>query len=715
MGKNMDMYQQQQKLMDNVCHDIQACVDLVGEKDPSKEMTYGFIPGMSGMENQATVMREHIQTLRQGIFQVLFTGGFSAGKSTLLNALMRKNVLRTSIKAETAVITKIVFHAEEKVIVYKKQLDAQGKPLTESYTVDSFFKKYRVDQDDPEKFKDIDYVQLQQDQDGIGGSLVQLVDSPGTSNSETDTEIARSFAQKASAIVFLINATMPFTYEDKQYIKSHFAGQGMRNLFFVINRFDCLPPADQEETKADVRKQLQGVFTVNGRFDEELFSSRVFYTNAYGSLHARMGNEVPYLQGSVNIRDEDTGVPDFETALGRFLTDSDRDKDALAAYVPRLATIFNLTKHKVAEELRKYEEGLDSIQNDQKKLEANIERIKKILNGIDAACKTTAADLITDIKRDYENYVNAVATGWDGHFSDPDVLRRIDFGTTDLIALATSRNEEKKNERLKPIQKALSDYLFSKQPILNEAINQSIEAKLSGLSTTLQMYQDELDSLDCPINVDEILTSVLKTAAPDATIDPNMKINAFQVILGIAGADPEIALGGITGGKSNTQAIVDAIALNAFECIALYVVYWPIGLAMLGVRAWQMIRGWKNAGNDAAAKLISGSKAQLIDDLRTGKAKVAVDMEKKIGGGIIRAGNSLTQGFRTELEGERQSMADMIENLKNANFSLEDETRRTASLLDEMVKRISHINELTAGKPLSEQEILDKAESMSVG
>lgn len=711
----MDMYQQQQKLMDDVCRDIQACIDLVGEKDPSREAAYGFIPGMSGMENQAKVMREHIQTLRQGIFQVLFTGGFSAGKSTLLNALMRKNVLRTSIKAETAVITKIVFHAEEKVIVYKKQLDAQGKPVIESYTVDSFFKKYRVDQDDPEKFKDIDYVQLQQDQDGIGGSLIQLVDSPGTSNSETDTEMARSFARQASAIVFLINATMPFTYEDKQYIKSHFANQGMRNLFFIINRFDSLSPDDQEDTKEEVRKQLQNVFTVNGQFDEKLFSSRVFYTNAYGSLYARMGRKTPYPQGEVDIRDENTGVPDFETALGRFLTDSDRDKDALAAYVPRLATIFSLTKRRVDEELRKYAEGLESIEGERQKLESNIERIEKILNGIEAACKTTAVDLITDIKRDYENYVNAVATGWDSHFSDPAVLREIKFGTTDLIAVATSRNEEKKRERLKPIQEAVAAYVVSKQPILNESINQSITAKLSGLSTTLEMYQDQLDSLDCPINVDEILTSVLKTAAPDAAVDPNMKINTFQVILGIAGADPEIALGGIAGGKSNMQAIVNAIALNTFEFIALYVVAWPVGIAMLGVRAWQMIRGWRNAGSDAAVRLISGLKTQVIEDLRAGKAHVAVDMEKKAGGGIIRAGSSLTQGFRTELDGERRSMADMIENLKSANFSLEDETRRTAGLLGEMARRISHINELTVGKPLSEQEILHKAESVPAG
>lgn len=147
--------------------------------------------------------------------------------------------------------------------------------------------------------------------------------------------------------------------------------------------------------------------------------------------------------GNIMIDDNTTGVPQLETALGQFLTDSNRDKDALAAYVPRLATIFAITKGKIAEELRKYAEGLDAIQSERDELEFKIKDIEKILVGIEAACKTTATDLITDIKRDYENYVNTVATGWDAHFTDPAVLQEIKFKTTDLIAVATSRNEEK--------------------------------------------------------------------------------------------------------------------------------------------------------------------------------------------------------------------------------------------------------------------------------
>ena len=41
------------------------------------------------------------------------------------------------------------------------------------------------------------------------------------------------FAKSADAIVYLIHAGLPFTEDDKGYVKEHFAGKHMQNLFFV--------------------------------------------------------------------------------------------------------------------------------------------------------------------------------------------------------------------------------------------------------------------------------------------------------------------------------------------------------------------------------------------------------------------------------------------------------------------------------------------------
>ena len=710
----MGIYEKQQQLMDNVCEDISSFRTLIAPKDESKKAQYGFIPGMNNMQNEVKALDDHLHTLREGIFQVLFTGGFSAGKSTLLNALMRKELLKTSINAETAVITKIVFNADEKVTVYMKQVDEKGQPITKDYTVADFFKEYRVDQENSTKFEDVEYVQLQQKQDGIGGSLVQLVDSPGTSNSETDTEMARKFAEKASAVVYLINATQPFTYEDKEYIKSHYEGQGLKNLFFVINRADCVAENEFDSLERGVRDHLKAVFTSNGVFDEKLFNSRVFYTNALGSVNARLEKEVKGRFGGTTKytkeMDQETGVPEFENALGAYLTDSNRDRDALAAYVPKLATVYTVAKSKAAEELEQYAAGKAELERQRDDLNVSIERVDRILAGVQATCKNIAADIVRDIKRDYDEYVNVIERDWDAHFSNKEVLKGIKFSTLDFLKVATTKNQAKKEELTKPIQKAVKAYVESKQSVLTRSVTQSVNANIVKLENSLSNYQQQLEDLNCPINISEVLGNMNVLLGDGSTGNADININGFQVILGIIGGDPEIAIGGIGGSKSNMQAIVQAIVTNVIEYIAIYVVAWPIGVAMLVARLVQMIKGVKDGGSEGLMKILCGMKTGVTSELRNAKAKVAVDAEQKARGAIIRAGETFSATFKTELSGYQKSFDDMIANLNSTNFNLSAEKERTKKLLEKMLEIISNISLLTTGNALSEREVLMKAE-----
>lgn len=60
------------------------------------------------MKRQSELLKEKIEEFRQGIFQVLFTGTFNAGKSTTLNAIMHQKLLGTCINPETPIITRVV-------------------------------------------------------------------------------------------------------------------------------------------------------------------------------------------------------------------------------------------------------------------------------------------------------------------------------------------------------------------------------------------------------------------------------------------------------------------------------------------------------------------------------------------------------------------------------------------------------------------------------
>ncbi len=706
----MGIYDQQQQLADSVCADIASFRTLIAPKDESKRSEFGFVPGMNNMQNAVNALDGHLRNLRAGIFQVLFVGGFNAGKSTLLNALMRKELLRTSINPETAVITKIVFDAEEeKVTVYKKQKDENGQPVTEYYSITGFFKAYRVDQANPDKFKEIEYVLIRQTQDGIGGSLVQLVDSPGTSNSEFDTLTAREFAAKANAVVYLINAVQPFTDEDKQYIKEHYAGQGLKNLFFVINRFDSVQPAEQEVLKENVRNQLHDVFTVDGVFDRALFDSRVFYTNAFGSLNTRLGRETKTAYGAFLLDDNATGVPEFEKALGTFLTADDRNKNAFAAYVPKLSTQYTLAKAKTAEEIEQYKTGKAELERRRDELNANVDKVERILSGVQESCQLVAADLVRAVRRIYDEYVALIDDEWEDHFSDPDVLENIKFNVIDFLRIATTKDQEKKKELTKPLKEAVDAFLKSKQDVLKPNIEQSVQAAAVKLADSIQNFQQQMEALNWPIDADKITKDLLVTLDLNPLEGQKTNPNYFQVILGLIGLDLDIVAHGVVGTKNNAEAIIKFIAVNSFYSIA-YAFEWYIAIPMLIFRLFSMINGIGSAGNDAKKKLLLGMKDQVISELDKAKANISVDFESKVAGAILKAGHTFSSSFRTELAGYQESYDQMIADLDSANFNLSDEEERTKRQLEKMVEIISHISLLTTGKVLSESDVLARAE-----
>lgn len=254
-----------------------VCADILGAPDASKEEIYGFVPGINEIEEQKHLC-DRIKTIRQGLYQVMFAGGPGSGKHTLINALTHSESLGLGVQPENAVLTIIVFNEpDERVVIYKRELDFNGQPATEVMRdIPAFFQKYNnMGRNDGEKFlKIVDHVVMYLKCDGIAGSLIQIVDSNWFL---PDAMASRFYLSNADAIVFLLNALLPFAQYEREYIARYFAGRQMQNLFFVINRGNLfLTGEKKEELKQCVREELTDVFTdQKGTFDEELFRRRV--------------------------------------------------------------------------------------------------------------------------------------------------------------------------------------------------------------------------------------------------------------------------------------------------------------------------------------------------------------------------------------------------------------------------------------------------------
>ncbi len=733
----MSMYEQQQGLVEQVLANMQVCQDMLGARDESKKEKYGFVPGLDET-GRAGELGGKMDGLRKGIFQVMFTGCFSAGKSTLLNALMRSDLLQTGNLPETAVITKIIFNTgEEKAVIFRRdQTDGNGQPVTEVMEdLKEFFRQYRVDPEDKAKFlRLVDHVEIYQKKDGPAGSMVQLVDSPGTRASAEDEEVSLEFIKRADAVVFLISALQALDKEDKDYIKKNFSNRQMKNVFFVVNKINQLnSPEELTRLEAYVRSELHDVFVdQDGVFDEELYAGRVFYLNAFGAMNTRMGRETPVtLFYKVMIPDDATGVPEFEAALGGFLTSGDKDKAALEAYRPQMANMY-VAAERAAESqldlLRQGEESakqkIDAYQKDKERISREIEDIK---DDIDSATKF----ILSDAKDAYDEFLEAVDTQWEGYFSEKSSKMGIHYWKL-LNAQAKKwlvfwrENEEKEKDFQKMTEEATREFsegikafIEEKQTEMSDSFEEKIRKRVEDLAEKLERHQQSLEKMSVPIDVDEILRGIAQEQDVEVKPAGENKANLAQAFIAILFADPELVTTAAGGDKNMIDFIIDVVKTNVIDVIVMSVLGLFFGniFALVGFVIVKLLKN-SNRSENMTEKIIAETKETLLNGYTDkdgnsvpglqgeGRTRYINKTNAVVGGAMLRSGRKLTDSIQGELDTYEREMENAVNLLQQNKDILTTEEQRIGQILDKMASSISEISRITSGISLTKEDIL---------
>lgn len=736
----MSMYEKQQGLVEQVLTNMQVCQDMLGARDGSKEGAYGFVPGL-GETGKAKALGERMEGIRKGIFQVMFTGCFNAGKSTLLNALMRSELLATGNLPETAVITKIIFNTEEeKAVIFKRdQVDEKGKPATEVMPdIGEFFKKYRVDPEDKAKFlRLVDHVELYQKRAGLAGSMVQLVDSPGTRASMEDDEVSLNFIRRADAVVFLISALQPLDKEDKDYIKNNFANRQMKNVFFVVNKINLLNTQEEVSRLEDyVRQELRDVFVdQNGRFDGELYAARVFYVNAFGSMNTRVGKETPItLYYKVMIPDNSTGVPEFEAALGRFLTSGDKDRSALAAYRPQMANMYAAAESAAKSQLNILRQGAEASEQKMAAYRKDKERIQREIEDIRDDIDHTTTVILNDAKEVYEDFVTAVDTEWETYFSEKSSEMGIHYwkmlGAQAKRWTAFWKSKEVKEaefqkmteESTREFSEGIKGFIGIKQAEMSESFEKKVRIRVSELSQRLERHQRSLENMNVPVDVDEILRGIAQEQDIKVKGSGENRANLGQAFIAILFADPELVTTAAGGDKGMVDFIVDVIKTNVVDVIVMGVLAAILGnvVALIG---FVLVKLFKNnaRSENMTEKIIAGTKETILDGYQDkdgnfvpglrgeGERKYINKTKAVVGGTMLRSSTKLIDSIRGRLEIYERELESAVRMLRQNKDVLDKERQRVGQILDRMAAAISEISRITSGVSLTKEEILKLA------
>lgn len=241
-------------------------------------------------EAQRPAVDELLRRLREQRFRVLVVGEAKRGKSTLINALLGREVLPVGVVPVTAVTTTVAFGARERVLVDYHGGASQEEPL-------DALADFVTEVQNPGNRLGVERVTVLLDAPLVRDG-VELVDTPGAGSVYSHSAEAEKALTTMDAAVFVLTADPPLSASERDLLVT--VADAAVRTFLVLNKADRLDDAelrDVAEFVADAAGAALGVVP------------EVFACSARQALQARLAG----------VDDRASGVPRFEAEFVRYL------------------------------------------------------------------------------------------------------------------------------------------------------------------------------------------------------------------------------------------------------------------------------------------------------------------------------------------------------------------------------------------------------------
>lgn len=245
---------------------------------------------------------EQQQALLDQAFRIALVGEFKAGKSTLANALLGRDLLPTAVRECSPAIARVRALAPGELPGAEVRL-ADG--THSQVSLDDLDELLRLPIRADAGANGVEEAVIRVDGCALLQDGVELVDTPGVFAAGLARERATlEFLPRADAIVFLTRADQPLPESEVQFLSERVPAEDRARLFLVVNRADEIP-SDPE--RAEVLKRIHRELAQFGS------SLRLHFLSAADAVDAIEDGDDEALQRS--------GVPDFLDAVTRFLSD----------------------------------------------------------------------------------------------------------------------------------------------------------------------------------------------------------------------------------------------------------------------------------------------------------------------------------------------------------------------------------------------------------
>lgn len=370
-------------------------------------------------------------------FSIGITGVMNAGKSTMLNALMGREILGSAVVPETANLTIVKHNPTDNAKVYywnEQEWDRIKKSASQLESMKDFveetnrifgdnLKNYirpvsRFDEIDikdlssytsaeasGKKCNLVKYVELGSKLDFLSDGI-EIVDTPGLDDPVIQREeITKEYISQCDMMIHLMNVSQSATLKDVEFIIDALLYQNISKLLVVITRADTVSKKQLEEvikyTKTSIEKQLKAQ-NKDSQLDYILKTIRFIPISGRMALLHRTGREKEALDAGFTI--EDTGILEIEKYLMDTLFGTNSQKGEL---------VVQSTKNQLQKVIEKqisfnnYE--LTLLSKSKEELEKELEEFNK-KKAVNTRIFQAMSEDITYYKNDAKSYINSLET-----------------------------------------------------------------------------------------------------------------------------------------------------------------------------------------------------------------------------------------------------------------------------------------------------------------
>ncbi len=169
---------------------------------------------------------------------VVILGQFKAGKSSLINSFLKRDVLPVGVLPVTAIITRLVYAPQVKAVITRLDGSKFEIPLDE-------LSAYVTEKENPENKKEVYLVDIELPELKDFEKL-RLIDTPGLGSAfKHNTTVTENWFNRIGAAFVVISAAQPLSENDQEVIKT--AAEQSPEVYLVLSKTDLLSKAEVDE------------------------------------------------------------------------------------------------------------------------------------------------------------------------------------------------------------------------------------------------------------------------------------------------------------------------------------------------------------------------------------------------------------------------------------------------------------------------------------